>query len=145
MTVVPYLLLNLAEGLVAWLRLGLDIFALVVCIRYVRLSASMPLLVLAFAGFAAAECGVLLFGWTVRLAVFPDDLTGGVRLVAAGVNAASAAALAFGLLFVLRDLRERLHFVRDTREPQPTLMAAPSAESKLEPTAARTSPSERRV
>ncbi|MGQ0635429.1 MAG: hypothetical protein ACT4QC_12515 [Planctomycetaceae bacterium] len=100
----------------AWLAIGLEIAGLIVCIRYLRLSSAMFLLVLAFAGFAGASVASRVLTYALRMQGLPDELIPGLFAVTHLVNVAATAALVVGLYAVFRDLRERFHFVREVHE-----------------------------
>jgi hypothetical protein len=103
-------MIGLIYELLGWSSIILEIAGLVICIRYLRLSTSMPLLVLAFAGLAGA-------GFIVRsLGVLPQNLRTGVSIVTYMINVAGIGALVLGLLLVFRDMRERFQFLREVHE-----------------------------
>ncbi|MSR58561.1 MAG: hypothetical protein EXS05_13050 [Planctomycetaceae bacterium] len=105
-----------AQELIGWLVLALSAAGLYFCVRYVRVSSSMPWLVLAFVGLLGTGLATRIFAYASRLNLIPDELANGLYVVTALIQSAAWASLVFGLGFVLRDVRERFHLLRDAEE-----------------------------
>lgn len=99
-----------------WIIVVLDIAGLVICIRYLRLSTAMPLLVLAFAGFSGAGFVSHLLYIAISLSILPESLQNMISLVSYGIHTAGMAVLVVGLWLVFRDVRERFQFLREVHE-----------------------------
>lgn len=108
--------LGLIYELLGWSSVILDIAGLVICIRYLRLSTAMPLLVLAFAGFAGAGFISRFLYYAISLGALPANLRTGVSIVTYMINVAGTGALVLGLWLVFRDMRERFQFLREVHE-----------------------------
>jgi hypothetical protein len=89
----------------------------------------MPLLVLACAGFSGVGIGSRLFVYAVREQILPGEGAGAISLALSALSAGSSALLVCGLLLIVRDIRERFHFLREasvaTREADRGEVAAP--------------------
>lgn len=112
----PAVVVGFLHEALGWIGIMLDIAGLVVCIFYLRLSTSMFLPVLAFAGFAGAAIASKVFTFAMQLNVLSPEVFSQLSVVLHVVNIAAAAALVVGLYAVLRDVRERFHFLREVRE-----------------------------
>lgn len=106
----------LIQELIACLLLILTAIGLYFSIRYVRVSPLMPWLVLAFVGFLGTGLAGRVFNFAVRNSILNDEFANGLSVVTALVQLASWGALVFGLGFVLRDVRERFHLLREAEE-----------------------------
>ena len=116
MTGLPGGAITLLFHAFAWISAILEIAGLIICIRYVRLSSSMPLLVLSFAGSSATALGHRVIEYLLIADLIPQSMTGEIFAMLSAINVMSTAALVLGLLLVFRDLRERFHFLREVHE-----------------------------
>jgi hypothetical protein len=94
----------------------MEFAGLVICIRYLRLSSSMPLLVLAFAGLAGGGIISQLLYFSFLMGVLPGELHAGVSAVALLFRIAGNGALVLGLWLVLRDIHDRFQFQQEIDE-----------------------------
>lgn len=102
--------------LLGWGSLILEIFGLIVCIRYLRLSTAMPLLVLAFAGYVGGGLIYQMLSLAVGLNALPATMLSTVGVLNYSVHVGATALLVFGLWLVFRDVRERFQFLREAHE-----------------------------
>lgn len=107
-------LIQLVQDALGWVGVILQLSGFVICLRYVRLSWGMPLLVLAFAGYAGVGIGSHLFLYAIRRQIIPDEGAETISLALSVLNVGSGGLLTCGLLMVFRDIRERFHFLRET-------------------------------
>lgn len=94
----------------------IDVVALVICVRYIRLSSSMPLLVLSFTGQAVVAIAQRVVQFTGLFAGPAQDVHLTIVMLLNAISVACDGALALGLLLVFRDLRERFQFMREVHE-----------------------------
>lgn len=99
-----------------WISILLDFAGLVICIRYLRLSTAMPLLVLAFAGFSGAGFISRFLYYAISLSILPESMQMSIAVVTNLIHVAGMAALVVGLWLVFRDVRERFQFLREVHE-----------------------------
>lgn len=128
--------------LFGWIDVLLAICGLGICIRYARLSDRMAWLVLAFGISACTGAASRLATLGLSAGWLPRELTT-VIFTAAGIgNIVGSALLVFGLLAVLKEVRERFHFMREAyenKQEQPSARRSPatppvSSQSIFEPT-----------
>jgi hypothetical protein len=112
----PFGFIEFLHEALGWAGIGLEIAGLVVCIRYLRLSSAMLLLVLAFAGYAGASVATRLITYASRSQQLGGEFLSGLFAVTHLVNVVATAALVVGLYAVFRDVRERFHFMREAHE-----------------------------
>ncbi|HTI49827.1 MAG TPA: hypothetical protein VL475_02710 [Planctomycetaceae bacterium] len=128
---LPGGLSQLLQEALGWLGVILQITGFVICLRYVRLSSAMPLLVLAFAGFVGGGIGSRLFLFAIRREILPGEGAAAISLALTALDFGATAMLIVGLLLVFRDIRERFHFLREvhsgSRSPERRNEAGPSA------------------
>lgn len=110
---LPGGLSQLLQEALGWLGVVLQISGFVICLRYVRLSSAMPLLVLAFAGFVGGGIGSRLFLFAIRQQILPGEGAAAISLALTALDVAATGMLVVGLLLVFRDIRERFHFLRE--------------------------------
>jgi hypothetical protein len=128
---LPGGLSQLLQESLGWLGVILQIAGFVICLRYVRLSSAMPLVVLAFAGFVGGGIGSRLFLFAIRRQILPGDGAAAISLALTALDFGATAMLIVGLLLVFRDIRERFHFLREvhagSRPPDRVNEAGPKA------------------
>jgi hypothetical protein len=107
----------LAQNALGWMGVVLQLSGFVICLRYVRLSWAMPLLVLAFAGYAGVGIGSRLLLMALNRQILFSEGAARMSLALGVLNVAAGGMLTCGLLLVFRDVRERFHFLREAQFP----------------------------
>jgi len=123
--------------LFGWIDVALAICGLGICIRYARLSDRMPWLVLAFGVSACTGAGNRLTFLAIKGGLFPSDIATVIYTLSGLGSIVASALLVFGLLGVLKDVRERFHFMREAyedREGRPSPSSPSKPASIFEPT-----------
>lgn len=113
---IPAPLLTAIFNSFSWISLILDFAGLVICLRYLRLSTAMPLLIFAFAGFLGAQFATLLIVLGIQLNLLPEEFQELVALVTNAIHVVGTGSLVLGLWLVFRDMRERFQFLREAYE-----------------------------
>lgn len=104
--------------LFGWIDVVLAICGLGICIRYARLSDRIAWLVLAFGISACTGAASRLATLGLSAGWLPREITTVVYTATGIGNIVASALLVFGLLAVLKDVRERFHFMREAYEHQ---------------------------
>jgi hypothetical protein len=104
----PYELVQLAQHAVSIIGLAASAASLAACVTYRRVSGSMALLIVAFAGDAVVTFLYLALGLATQYApdALPDD-TGVLYLLVGGLGMVTAVMTAVGLFQVFGDVARR--------------------------------------